>query len=112
MEIVPGQVAMVAVALAWIGEIPKKINAGKATKVPPPAAEFIMPAIIPDRPKIAISVAVMIINIALFGLFIHNDTYETRNSFLFFSDRPYDPDFDDGLLLSCTISGDAFSYPG
>jgi len=39
----PGQSAMVLVALAWIGGTPTISRAGKLKKLPPPATEFIMP---------------------------------------------------------------------
>ena len=40
----PGQSATVQVTLARIGSIPIHTSVGKATRVPPPAIEFIIPA--------------------------------------------------------------------
>jgi len=40
---VPGQSAMVLVALAWMGAMPTKSNAGKQRKPPPPATELMAP---------------------------------------------------------------------
>ena len=45
----PGKSATEQIALEFIGGTPVKIKAGNAIKLPPPAIEFIAPAIAAER---------------------------------------------------------------